>query len=102
MIQRPPRSTLFPYTTLFRSDEPKRAGVPRDAVDAAVEVDLLLDPLGVARQEVVRQVRLQVEQVLREREARDVLELHVDHVREPLARLQHGADLAVVDRKSVV
>ena len=23
MIRRPPRSTLFPYTTLFRSDEPK-------------------------------------------------------------------------------
>src|SRR5206468_7692918 len=26
MIPRPPRSTLFPYTTLFRSD-PKRAGL---------------------------------------------------------------------------
>src|SRR3712207_8208887 len=26
MIRRPPRSTLFPYTTLFRSD----AGSPRD------------------------------------------------------------------------
>src|SRR5256885_10669518 len=24
MIRRPPRSTLFPYTTLFRSDEPGR------------------------------------------------------------------------------
>src|SRR2546425_542815 len=23
MIRRPPRSTLFPYTTLFRSDRPK-------------------------------------------------------------------------------
>src|SRR5438876_9001365 len=27
MIRRPPRSTLFPYTTLFRSD---RVWVPRD------------------------------------------------------------------------
>src|SRR6266498_4993438 len=27
MIRRPPRSTLFPYTTLFRSDE-KRAIIP--------------------------------------------------------------------------
>src|SRR2546426_8234163 len=26
MIRRPPRSTLFPYTTLFRSDFPCRAG----------------------------------------------------------------------------
>src|SRR4051812_49929933 len=25
MIRRPPRSTLFPYTTLFRSDAPRRA-----------------------------------------------------------------------------
>src|SRR3712207_7092753 len=30
MIRRPPRSTLFPYTTLFRSREAE------DAVDAAV------------------------------------------------------------------
>src|SRR3712207_3902940 len=27
MIRRPPRSTLFPYTTLFRSEEGKRNGV---------------------------------------------------------------------------
>src|SRR6266540_7114663 len=27
MIRRPPRSTLFPYTTLFRSDIARRAGV---------------------------------------------------------------------------
>src|SRR5258708_21922858 len=25
MIRRPPRSTLFPYTTLFRSSKPRRA-----------------------------------------------------------------------------
>src|SRR2546430_9272748 len=29
MIRRPPRSTLFPYTTLFRSDRDRReAGLP--------------------------------------------------------------------------
>src|SRR3712207_7059412 len=27
MIRRPPRSTLFPYTTLFRSEEPRVAWV---------------------------------------------------------------------------
>src|SRR3712207_8547976 len=27
MIRRPPRSTLFPYTTLFRSDLPQGPGV---------------------------------------------------------------------------
>src|SRR5438034_2289701 len=28
MIRRPPRSTLFPYTTLFRSTPPSGAGSP--------------------------------------------------------------------------
>src|SRR5258707_8150222 len=28
MIRRPPRSTLFPYTTLFRSPPPPRQNVP--------------------------------------------------------------------------
>src|SRR3712207_8822807 len=37
MIRRPPRSTLFPYTTLFRSEEaPRRPGLPR--VDSALRV----------------------------------------------------------------
>src|SRR3712207_7323997 len=31
MIRRPPRSTLFPYTTLFRSDPP---GAPEPAPEA--------------------------------------------------------------------
>src|ERR1035441_11111778 len=36
MIRRPPRSTLFPYTTLFRSSSTtsmgsQRSGAPRDA-----------------------------------------------------------------------
>src|SRR5260370_24206118 len=32
MIRRPPRSTLFPYTTLFRSQRVERAeAVPKDA-----------------------------------------------------------------------
>src|SRR3989442_6477027 len=40
MIRRPPRSTLFPYTTLFRSD---RIGIE---LAARVEQDLLLGLLG--------------------------------------------------------
>src|SRR3712207_9078601 len=32
MIRRPPRSTLFPYTTLFRSDRPE---LGRDPLDRA-------------------------------------------------------------------
>src|SRR5258708_23776798 len=35
MIRRPPRSTLFPYTTLFRSEEEyaERLGSARDVAD---------------------------------------------------------------------
>src|SRR3712207_7294320 len=32
MIRRPPRSTLFPYTTLFRSDVQRAYGLPEQAV----------------------------------------------------------------------
>src|SRR5437764_5175121 len=51
MIRRPPRSTLFPYTTLFRSlDEPMRAQIgsrerggiglePRGGLAAGVDLD---------------------------------------------------------------
>src|SRR3712207_7012386 len=49
MIRRPPRSTLFPYTTLFRSHN-GRAGeemgeADGDAAAASADVE---DPVGVA------------------------------------------------------
>src|SRR5256885_7470322 len=34
MIRRPPRSTLFPYTTLFRSDDLTRLLVGQPRIDA--------------------------------------------------------------------
>src|SRR3712207_9348625 len=34
MIRRPPRSTLFPYTTLFRSGDDARLGLVGDVDDA--------------------------------------------------------------------
>src|SRR3712207_7954256 len=40
MIRRPPRSTLFPYTTLFRSD---RTVAQRFGLDPAVTGELLGD-----------------------------------------------------------
>src|SRR3712207_7791165 len=39
MIRRPPRSTLFPYTTLFRSD-PHRAVRARAGQETPVEVEV--------------------------------------------------------------
>src|SRR3712207_8332939 len=37
MIRRPPRSTLFPYTTLFRSEGWQERGVPLHVVIRGIE-----------------------------------------------------------------
>src|SRR2546430_10864639 len=47
MIRRPPRSTLFPYTTLFRSDRGRR----RPPGPRTVGVDFLEAALTVLREE---------------------------------------------------
>src|SRR2546430_13494291 len=49
MIRRPPRSTLFPYTTLFRSHELGRRDarlviLVRDTVQAAVQIEVDVSP----------------------------------------------------------
>src|SRR2546430_8278754 len=46
MIRRPPRSTLFPYTTLFRSDRVLAAGYPRHDPDDGVQPDMVADEAG--------------------------------------------------------
>src|SRR3712207_6848392 len=61
MIRRPPRSTLFPYTTLFRSAGQRAADLGRDAERAAVvigDVDRLdLLPVAHAEEPLARPVR---------------------------------------------
>src|SRR2546422_1229619 len=53
MIRRPPRSTLFPYTTLFRSqpgvrDRPaRRSGARRDSGTAAASLRVRLPSTGL-------------------------------------------------------
>src|SRR2546425_9463695 len=44
MIRRPPRSTLFPYTTLFRSPADWRSSAPR----SRPRVDSRRQPLGLS------------------------------------------------------
>src|SRR2546429_3824961 len=41
MIRRPPRSTLFPYTTLFRSQDWEKSSVPRTRMTAKQETQSL-------------------------------------------------------------
>src|SRR5258706_13661415 len=45
MIRRPPRSTLFPYTTLFRSHELKREVHVRLGVEEERDLDCAADRL---------------------------------------------------------
>src|SRR2546422_4425684 len=58
MIRRPPRSTLFPYTTLFRSDE-VQSDQRHDVVDGRLPLQEAFDPaddrFGALARRVVRQ-----------------------------------------------
>src|SRR5256885_13123801 len=54
MIRRPPRSTLFPYTTLFRSDVPRQERIIEDLPQPRLRRPLALRPaVGVELFEVV-------------------------------------------------
>src|SRR2546430_4337478 len=47
MIRRPPRSTLFPYTTLFRSPRVRQSALPMNP--ASVVTSALLELRGVGK-----------------------------------------------------
>src|SRR3712207_8152021 len=47
MIRRPPRSTLFPYTTLFRSDETMTLLELADSYEAIATIERELTERGV-------------------------------------------------------
>src|SRR3712207_8157256 len=80
MIRRPPRSTLFPYTTLFRSDDDVLDVVPGPVVGDRVQVAGPPVELGVrrvaARQgaaEVARPDRVRSEEHTSELQSRQYL-----------------------------
>src|SRR2546430_8306715 len=50
MIRRPPRSTLFPYTTLFRSERPGELGTAGDAELAEHLAQVVLHGAGADEQ----------------------------------------------------
>src|SRR5256885_12312938 len=59
MIRRPPRSTLFPYTTLFRSDEynyPKKKGI-KDECSRLLEASTMKSRRGFAIQRLMNAMR---------------------------------------------
>src|SRR5256885_13539445 len=87
MIRRPPRSTLFPYTTLFRSrervsrregkhqcdaydDDPDECGVAKPADEAGLgeqKRQMIQSGLGVENEGVVRH-RIEIDVLLRSEE----------------------------------
>src|SRR3989449_10513938 len=125
MIRRPPRSTLFPYTTLFRSlpkvggfvteirvDENQRVRVGDTLIVlddrdykvrlAQAEADLAVALAGVSNRTRVGQAEAQVEQA-----QANALKAHADLDRlRPLAEQdivsKQQLDAAEADRKSVV
>src|SRR3712207_8383833 len=68
MIRRPPRSTLFPYTTLFRSDShgliarPRRGGLLRLRLEMLGPFDAAAAPTQVVLREHAVRVRTHREQ----------------------------------------
>src|SRR3712207_8651571 len=79
MIRRPPRSTLFPYTTLFRSPG-----------------QLQVDAVDLLARELVRRI----EPLERLASDRPVLRRLERHVLRRLERGCHGGHAAIGDRKS--
>src|SRR3712207_8129898 len=77
MIRRPPRSTLFPYTTLFRS-----AAVPRARAEAYGAPMRLLEPLALGPVELPNRVVSTSHQT----------GLVHDHLPTPDLLAYHGAD----------
>src|SRR2546430_11420851 len=92
MIRRPPRSTLFPYTTLFRSREPGgrheaitiqpeiSSAEPQDAERLGVlHADLPAGLLGLGRQPLLEEPELVVGDLARAERDRKSTRLNSSH-----------------------
>src|SRR3989442_7711658 len=78
MIRRPPRSTLFPYTTLFRSEEELEAGilkhrseaVPKNLPPLAADESLDAEYLAFLRKRFIPGAKLRSEEHTSELQSR--------------------------------
>src|SRR3712207_7265401 len=69
MIRRPPRSTLFPYTTLFRSTGVIAGGAARVILEEAGVHDVLCKSLGSANHINVARATIAGLQALKDRKS---------------------------------
>src|SRR2546430_15530139 len=92
MIRRPPRSTLFPYTTLFRSLGPEVGAVAPEPVAVAGAVGVPVDELhrGVAGGRLVQGL---VDRVLPRRVHAHRHEQHVGYTGELARSEEHTSEL---------
>src|SRR2546422_2515117 len=93
MIRRPPRSTLFPYTTLFRSIDGMGAGRPRPILGVELRAD---EPRVVGELDDLHKLAVRVQPghpqpVLRK--DRQVVVVHLEPVAVPLLDLRHPVRL---------
>src|SRR3989454_4917094 len=86
MIRRPPRSTLFPYTTLFRSVRGRLLDLGPDLLDAALDLLRLAGALDDRRVVLVHDHLLGASQVVE----LDALELDPQVLGDSFAAGQHG------------
>src|SRR5256886_17465255 len=109
MIRRPPRSTLFPYTTLFRSDDPEAHRALGEALIEAGERDRGIEELDHATAGFENLGNLPQAQHLGE----EILRLDPNSVRHRQKQVEYAfksgdkaklvdAYLELADRKSVV
>src|SRR3989441_13278050 len=74
MIRRPPRSTLFPYTTLFRSDEQ----IPETMADAHQLQQVFLNLVTNAEQAMEKSPRESQRLIVRTRRTGAVIRIEVE------------------------
>src|SRR3712207_9462601 len=100
MIRRPPRSTLFPYTTLFRSMLRETGVTIILTTHYIVEAEEMADRIGVINNGEIILVEEKIELMRTLGQKRLMLQLpdRLDEVPEELA----GYHLELADRKGVV
>src|SRR3712207_7436350 len=77
MIRRPPRSTLFPYTTLFRShptpaDASRQDATSRDVTEAVARLEKL-------QEQMLEMTKEQIEELRRDKADRKSTRLNSSH-----------------------
>src|SRR5260370_31622323 len=83
MIRRPPRSTLFPYTTLFRSlrsHSPAGAGVSLSEKTAGREVEAFSTAAGAVSARITRRLATAARAASRSEEHTSELQSHLNIV----------------------